>query len=135
MVSKGPNKKHDKQMPAAVDVALRKVEDACKDYMLARETHEACRSSPEWPTTIARVEGREATSIALLVIVYTKQPRLTERERQVGRLVGHGLGNKGIGRELGVGGKTVQKHIERIKFKWGITTRAELARHAILQLG
>jgi DNA-binding CsgD family transcriptional regulator len=48
---------------------------------------------------------------------------LTEREVQVLRLVAYGGTNKQLGVQLGISPRTVQKHLERINSKLGVSTR------------
>lgn len=48
---------------------------------------------------------------------------LTEREVQVLRLVAYGDTNKQLGLQLGISPRTVQKHLERINSKLGVSTR------------
>lgn len=52
---------------------------------------------------------------------------LTEREREVARLVGGGLTNAGIASKLGVAEGTVKAHLNRIFKKYRVGTRTELA--------
>jgi DNA-binding NarL/FixJ family response regulator len=51
---------------------------------------------------------------------------LTNRERQIAALVGRGLANKEIARQLGLSGGTVKCHTHNIYQKFGVKTRAEL---------
>jgi DNA-binding NarL/FixJ family response regulator len=51
---------------------------------------------------------------------------LTERERQIARLICKGLANKAIADELAVREGTVKAHVHRIFAKLGIRHRAEL---------
>ena len=55
---------------------------------------------------------------------------LTNRELQVYRLVGAGLGTREIAVELHLSTKTVESHRARIKEKLGLTTATELVVHA-----
>ena len=50
---------------------------------------------------------------------------LTERERQVLRLVADGLQNKQIGRELGISERTVKYHVTAIMTRLGADNRAQ----------
>ena len=56
---------------------------------------------------------------------------LTERETEVLRLVGKGLSNKEIGRELNIGEKTVKTHVSNILSKLGVVSRTQAALHAV----
>lgn len=53
--------------------------------------------------------------------------RLTAREREVLTLVGRGLPNKRIARELGVSEKTVKTHVGHVLAKLGVTDRTQAA--------
>jgi DNA-binding CsgD family transcriptional regulator/pimeloyl-ACP methyl ester carboxylesterase len=52
---------------------------------------------------------------------------LTSREREIAGLVAEGLTNAEIGDRLGIGGRTVESHLERVRSKLGLTSRADLA--------
>ena len=52
---------------------------------------------------------------------------LTEREREVGRLITAGLSAKQIGGTLGISTHTVRHHTERIFTKLGVRSRASVA--------
>jgi len=56
---------------------------------------------------------------------------LTEREREVARLVGQGRNNLEIARELVISDKTVKTHISNILSKLGLQDRTQLAIYAI----
>ncbi|WP_036031581.1 response regulator transcription factor [Bradyrhizobium yuanmingense] len=60
---------------------------------------------------------------------------LTERERQIVRLVSQGLSNKGIGRMLNVTDGTVKVHLHKIFQKLDISNRTVLAIVAQRSLG
>ena len=63
---------------------------------------------------------------------------LTAREREVLDLLGHGLSNKLIGRELHISEHTVKFHISSLYAKLGVNDRAEAvsqgARHGLISL-
>ena len=59
---------------------------------------------------------------------------LTPRERQVLELAAQGLTNRGIGRQLGISGRTVQGHLANIYGKLQVGSRTEAVTKA-LQLG
>jgi two-component system, NarL family, response regulator LiaR len=56
---------------------------------------------------------------------------LTEREREVLRLIARGQSNKLIARELGVSEKTVKTHVSHILGKLGLTARTQAALFAV----
>ena len=57
--------------------------------------------------------------------------RLTLREQEIYRLIGHGLGANAIARELSLSVKTVESHRQRIKEKLGFASGIELNRRAV----
>jgi DNA-binding NarL/FixJ family response regulator len=58
--------------------------------------------------------------------------RLTGREKEVLLLLGTGLGNRQLARELGIAERTVKAHIARIVEKLGQQTRLQAAVLAVL---
>ncbi len=58
------------------------------------------------------------------------RPLLTDRERDVLRLVAQGYTDKEIAGELYVSARTVQNHLASVRAKLGLNRRAELARWA-----
>ena len=58
------------------------------------------------------------------------RPLLTDREREVLRLVAQGYTDKEIAAELYVSARTVQNHLGSVRAKLGLNRRAELARWA-----
>ncbi len=52
-------------------------------------------------------------------------PRLSARERAIVLLMGHGLTNKMIARQLGIAPETVKSHAKRIFWKLTVQTRAQ----------
>lgn len=63
---------------------------------------------------------------AHLETVRSRMEDLTQRERQVARLVVSGYSNKGIARELGLSHKTVEVHRGRVMTKVGASSTAHL---------
>jgi two-component system, NarL family, response regulator LiaR len=56
---------------------------------------------------------------------------LTPREREVLALIGRGMANKVIARELTLSEKTVKAHVSSILAKLGVTDRTQAALHAV----
>ena len=56
---------------------------------------------------------------------------LTERELGILRLVGKGLSNKQIGKQLFISDRTVQAHLSNIFSKLGVSSRTEAVMHAV----
>jgi DNA-binding NarL/FixJ family response regulator len=73
----------------------------------------------------------------LLTSRHTARPtvHLTDRERQVLRMVGEGLPNKTIARRLGISERTVKAHLTSIYQELGVTDRTQAALWAQRQSG
>jgi DNA-binding NarL/FixJ family response regulator len=56
---------------------------------------------------------------------------LSNREREVFRLIGNGFSTRQIAAQLGLSAKTIDSYREHLKFKLGLDNGAELVRHAI----
>ena len=56
---------------------------------------------------------------------------LTERELSILKLVGKGLSNKQIGKELYISDRTVQAHLSNIFSKLGVSSRTEAVMYAV----
>jgi DNA-binding NarL/FixJ family response regulator len=56
---------------------------------------------------------------------------LTRREREVLELIGRGMSNKRIARELGIAEKTVKTHVGHLLAKLGVADRTQAALHAV----
>jgi DNA-binding CsgD family transcriptional regulator len=54
-------------------------------------------------------------------------PRLTDREREVAELVAEGLTNQSIARRLSVAPRTAEAHVENIRRKLQVRSRAQIA--------
>ena len=57
----------------------------------------------------------------------TSGPRLTERELEVAELVAEGLTNQSVARRLSVAPRTAEAHVENIRRKLGVRSRAQIA--------
>jgi DNA-binding NarL/FixJ family response regulator len=56
---------------------------------------------------------------------------LTAREREVARLIAHGLSNRALADVLVVSERTIAKHVENILSKLHFTSRAQIAAWAV----
>jgi DNA-binding NarL/FixJ family response regulator len=56
---------------------------------------------------------------------------LSNRELEIFQLIGQGMNTKQIARRLQLSPKTVETHRENVKKKLGVTSSAELTRHAV----
>jgi DNA-binding NarL/FixJ family response regulator len=83
---------------------------------------------------VARGEqGWVSRQVAAKMASWTQpgQISLTEREREVLRLVVEGKTNQEIGHALGISDKTVEKHLDSIFTKLNVTSRVEAAVRAV----
>ena len=74
----------------------------------------------EWPTVADTVIG-------FLTERAGTGPRLTDRELQVAELVAEGLTNQAIARRLSVAPRTAEAHVENIRRKLQVRSRAQIA--------
>ena len=82
------------------------------------------------PLPSAQAVSREQGNIAVTDNALTV---LTERERQIMRLVSEGLSNKEIGRRLNISDGTIKQHLHHIYQKLEVSNRTVLAALAIAQ--
>jgi DNA-binding CsgD family transcriptional regulator len=57
----------------------------------------------------------------------SEPPRLTGRQREVAALVAEGLTNREIGQRLGIEERSAEGHLERIRLRLGVRSRAQVA--------
>lgn len=72
-------------------------------------------------------DGRRYLPADVAVKLAEHGPRveLTDREKEVLRLMARGLRNREIGRELGISEATARTHVENVSGKLGVSTRTE----------
>jgi non-specific serine/threonine protein kinase len=78
-------------------------------------------------------QGREMTreqAVAYALANQTEPPTLSDREQQVVALVAAGRTNAGIGEELRISQRMVETHLQRVRQKLNLTTRAQIAEWA-----
>ena len=66
--------------------------------------------------------------VAVVLLPEETQRPLTKRQEQVVSLLGRGIGNAGIAKELRVSKETVKTHLKNISQRWDLHTRAALVR-------
>jgi DNA-binding NarL/FixJ family response regulator len=100
---------------------------------LLKDTHAADLC----PAVRAAAEGQvqlspqAAASLARRITAPQEQKPLSERERDVLRLVARGQSNKEIARQLQLGSETVKTHVSNILFKLGAQGRTQAALQAV----
>jgi two-component system, NarL family, response regulator LiaR len=70
-------------------------------------------------------------SVAARVMAELATDPLTPREREVLALIGRGMANKRIARELGIAEKTVKAHVSNVLAKLGVADRTQAALYAV----
>jgi DNA-binding NarL/FixJ family response regulator len=73
-----------------------------------------------------RIDRLRRTVPVMPLLPQTEGERLTQRERQVAKLAGRGLGNRAIAELMGVSVRTVEGHLYQVFSKLGISSRGEL---------
>ena len=101
----------------------------------AEELHRAIRGAAEGrvqlaPEAAARLM-REVRAPEKKKKSSQEEEALTEREREVLRLLARGKANKQIAANLFVSEKTVKAHVSSILMKLGVTSRTQAALHAL----
>lgn len=74
----------------------------------------------DWPTVLDAVLGFLSEPVST-------GPRLTDRELEVAELIAAGLTNQSIARRLSVAPRTAEAHVENIRRKLGVRSRAQIA--------
>lgn len=90
---------------------------------MERVVNDAWTSSPRVMSTLLRHLARVAHGRTF----GEKSAHLTRREYDVAHLLGHGLPNKAIARELGIAVATAKNHVHNILAKLQLASRAEAA--------
>lgn len=60
----------------------------------------------------------------------TRTETLSQTDREIVRLLYQGLGDAAIGRRLGLGHRTVQRHVQQLMRRWGVLGRVALGARA-----
>ena len=65
-------------------------------------------------------------------VVYSAEPALTARERQVLELVAGGYSAKEAANQIGIAPRTVERYIEQVRLKMRAKNRAHMVTQAVL---
>lgn len=76
---------------------------------------------------VIRIDRLRETIPVMPLEPQTEGERLTQRERQVAKLAGRGLGNRAIAELMGVSVRTIEGHLYQVFSKFGIQARSELS--------
>jgi pimeloyl-ACP methyl ester carboxylesterase/DNA-binding CsgD family transcriptional regulator len=74
----------------------------------------------DWPAVLDAL-------LSFLCEPQSSGPRLTDRELEVAELIAEGLTNQSIARRLSVAPRTAEAHVENIRRKLGVHSRAQIA--------
>ena len=86
------------------------------------------------PTIAGKVVAQFTSGKSLPEVLNNTQDQyegLTERELGILQLVGKGLSNKQIGKQLFISDRTVQAHLSNIFSKLGVSSRTEAVMYAV----
>lgn len=85
------------------------------------------RSHLPYAGDTATLIGRIGTFLGLPDVGGPTPPTLTPRQREVAALVADGLTNREIGERLGIDERSAEGHLERIRLRLGVRSRAQVA--------
>ncbi|HEU5014802.1 MAG TPA: response regulator transcription factor [Roseiflexaceae bacterium] len=95
------------------------------------ESDELCRAIKAAAAGQVQLSPRAAARLMHEVRMPASPEALTEREKDVLRLVAQGLSNKQIAAQLVIGEKTVKTHISNLLAKLGMASRTQAALYAV----
>ncbi|HSG17420.1 MAG TPA: response regulator transcription factor [Anaerolineae bacterium] len=95
------------------------------------EAEDLCRAIKSAAAGQVQLSPQAAALLTREVRIPESPEKLTQREIEVLGLLAHGLANKEIARELGIGEKTVKTHVSNILSKLGVLSRTQAALYAI----
>jgi len=95
------------------------------------EAPELCRAIKAAAVGQVQLSPQVAARLMHSVIAPDSHPALTEREREVLRLLARGKSNKEIAHALQIGEQTVKTHVAHILSKLGMSSRTQAALYAV----
>lgn len=85
------------------------------------------RSHLPYAGDVAALVGAIRRFLGLPDVRGPRPPSLTARQREVAALVAEGLTNREIGQRLGIEERSAEGHLERIRLRLGVRSRAQVA--------
>ncbi len=103
----------------------------------SRTDREQARQAADMAAVTARTLGMRALlgRARTLADYLADQPRLTDRQREIARLVATGSSNRAIAESLGLSERTVETHVQNLLSKLGFHSRAQIAAWAVAEAG
>lgn len=127
-MAKGCHGHNPRIMMEAADLAASLELDAMEARCVALALDFA-RQTSDYNTTRqaqARLDRLSQIVTELPVVPRGNTPLLTERERQIARLAGHGVSNREIAKDIGVSVRTVEGHLYQVFAKLSVSSRRDL---------
>jgi len=101
-------------------------------YLLKNtEAPDLCRAIKAAAIGQVQLSPQVTTRLMHSLIAPDSPPPLTEREREVLRLLAQGKSNKEIAHDLQIGEQTVKTHVAHILSKLGMSSRTQAALYAV----
>ncbi|RLU80662.1 hypothetical protein CTZ27_34765 [Streptomyces griseocarneus] len=116
----------DDQVPAALKRALYREAAALRTARLGPEGDPLARACV--PGVPGRAAPAPVEGVPSPDAVATDQPRLSEQQHELIRLVGEGLTNQQMARRLGLSPHTVNYHLRKLFKSFGVNSRIDLLR-------
>lgn len=128
LMAKGCRVHNPRLMMEAADIAAGMELDAMEARCVALALDFA-RLTSDYATSRqaqSRLDRLSQLVAELPVVPRGNTPLLTERERQIARLAGHGVSNRDIARDIGVSVRTVEGHLYQVFAKLSVSSRRDL---------
>lgn len=128
LIAKGCHAHNPRTMMEAADIAASLEMDVMEARCVALALDFA-RQTSDYQTSRqaqARLDRLSQLVAELPVVPRGNTPLLTERERQIARLAGHGISNREIAKDIGVSVRTVEGHLYQVFAKLSVSSRRDL---------